>query len=232
MLSFFDSAKTRQSVFYPHYGFHLFTQMRYQTLPLLKPFNSKVFLFGRETRTNSDWHEFLSASRHLFLCVYIDLIHKWRSIYNSFVEVQISLPSLDTIQWIEKNSCSKMRLGRLICTWTKELKMWPPFMNTVYALDWPDNELRPVWLRLGCWTETRNILAGLSSYRPRVNVNSLRSGPEISSLYAFGSAIHLSDKTYHFIQKRGTKHLVPVLRKLLQTFHTGLSSSRSYVNTH
>ena len=28
----------------------------------------------------------------------IDLIHKWRPIYNSFVEVQISLPSLDTIQ--------------------------------------------------------------------------------------------------------------------------------------
>ena len=28
----------------------------------------------------------------------IDLIHKWRSIYNSFVEVQISLPSLHTIQ--------------------------------------------------------------------------------------------------------------------------------------
>ena len=51
----------------------------------------------------------------------IDLIHKWRSIYNSFVEVQISLPSLDSIQGIEKNSCSKMRLGRLICTWTKEL---------------------------------------------------------------------------------------------------------------
>ena len=61
----------------------------------------------------------------------IDLIHKWRSIYNSFVEVQISLPSLNTIQWIEKNSCSKMRLGRLICTWTKELNMWPPFMNKV-----------------------------------------------------------------------------------------------------
>ena len=30
--------------------------------------------------------------------VCIDLIHKWRSIYNSFVEVQLSLPSLDTIQ--------------------------------------------------------------------------------------------------------------------------------------
>ena len=28
----------------------------------------------------------------------IDLIHKCRPIYNSFVEVQISLPSLDTIQ--------------------------------------------------------------------------------------------------------------------------------------
>ena len=28
----------------------------------------------------------------------IDLIHKWRPIYNSFVEVQINLPSLDTIQ--------------------------------------------------------------------------------------------------------------------------------------
>ena len=33
----------------------------------------------------------------VIICV-IDLIHKWRSIYNSFVEVQISLPSLDTIQ--------------------------------------------------------------------------------------------------------------------------------------
>ena len=29
---------------------------------------------------------------------HIDLIHKWRSIYHSFVEVQISLPSLDTIK--------------------------------------------------------------------------------------------------------------------------------------
>ena len=28
----------------------------------------------------------------------IDLIHKWWSIYNSFVEVQISLPSLNTLQ--------------------------------------------------------------------------------------------------------------------------------------
>ena len=51
----------------------------------------------------------------------MDLIHKWRSIYDSFVQVQISLPSLYTILLIEKNSCSKMRLGRLICTWTKEL---------------------------------------------------------------------------------------------------------------
>ena len=59
----------------------------------------------------------------------------------------------------------------------------------------------------------------------------LRPGLEISSLYAFGSAIYLFDKTRHFDPKPGTEHFVPVSCKRLQKFHTGLSSSRSHVNT-
>ena len=54
----------------------------------------------------------------------------------------------------------------------------------------------------------------------------LRPGPEISSLYAFGSAIYLFDKTRHFVPKPGTKNFVPVSCKRLQKFHTGLSSYR------
>ena len=40
-----------------------------------------------------------------------------------------------------------------------------------YAFTWhrPDNELRMVWLRLGCWAERRNSRTGLSSYRSHVN---------------------------------------------------------------
>ena len=55
----------------------------------------------------------------------------------------------------------------------------------------------------------------------------LRPGPEISSLYAFGSAIYSFDKTCHFVPKSGTKHFVPVSCKRLQKFHTGLTSYRS-----
>ena len=55
----------------------------------------------------------------------------------------------------------------------------------------------------------------------------LRPGPEISSLYAFGSAIYLLEKTHRFIPKPGTKHLVPVSCKQLQKFHTGRGSYRS-----
>ena len=55
----------------------------------------------------------------------------------------------------------------------------------------------------------------------------LRPGPEISSLYAFGSAIYLFHKTCHFVLKPGTKHFVPVSCKRLQKFHTDLSSYRS-----
>ena len=54
----------------------------------------------------------------------------------------------------------------------------------------------------------------------------LRPGPEISSLYAFGSAIYSFDKTCHFVPKSGTKHFVPVSCKRLQTFHTDLNSYR------
>ena len=54
----------------------------------------------------------------------------------------------------------------------------------------------------------------------------LRPGPEISNLYAFGSAIYSFDKTCHFVPKSGTKHFVPVSCKRLQTFHTDLNSYR------
>ena len=46
----------------------------------------------------------------------------------------------------------------------------------VSAWDRPDNELRPVWLRLGCWTEMRNSLTGLSSYQPHENDNKSQTG--------------------------------------------------------
>ena len=47
-------------------------------------------VFGEEVNKTTEGQRHLGAV--------IDLIHKWRPIYNSFVEVQISLPSLDTIQ--------------------------------------------------------------------------------------------------------------------------------------
>ena len=50
----------------------------------------------------------------------IDAIHKWLSIHYSFVLVQISLPSLIVMCYIEKNSCSRASLGRLICTITEQ----------------------------------------------------------------------------------------------------------------
>ena len=46
----------------------------------------------------------------------IDAIHGWLPINFSFVLVQISLPGLVAMCSTEKNSCSKVRLGRLICT--------------------------------------------------------------------------------------------------------------------
>ena len=53
--------------------------------------------------------------------VLIDLIHKWQSHLYSFVQVQISLPSLFLEQEFFSIHCMVSRLGRLICTWTKEL---------------------------------------------------------------------------------------------------------------
>ena len=52
--------------------------------------------------------------------VSIDLIHKWRPIYFSFIFMLISLPSLVSMCKIQKNVCSKMRLGRLISMNIKE----------------------------------------------------------------------------------------------------------------
>ena len=55
----------------------------------------------------------------------------------------------------------------------------------------------------------------------------LRPGPEISSLYAFGSTIYLFDKTCHFVPKPGTEHFVAVSCKRLQKLHADKSSYRS-----
>ena len=56
---------------------------------------------------------------------------------------------------------------------------------------------------------------------------------EFQARYAFGSAIYLLDKRYHFVPKPGTKHFVPVSCKRLQKFRTGTSSYRSeFVRSH
>ena len=55
-----------------------------------------------------------------FIRPIIDLIHKWRPIYYSFIFMLISLPSLVSMYKIQKNVCSKMRLGRLISMNIKE----------------------------------------------------------------------------------------------------------------
>ena len=81
---------------------------------------------------------------------------------------------------------------------------------------------------------TQFKLAYSCSYRSRVS--DIRPDPEISSLYAFGSAIYLFDKTCHFVPKPGTKHFAPVhvngcKNFILVKVHTGPRSSRSHVNT-
>ena len=48
------------------------------------------------------------------------VIHKWLPTHYSFVFVQISLPSLIVMSKIEKNSCSKVRPCRPICTITEQ----------------------------------------------------------------------------------------------------------------
>jgi len=50
----------------------------------------------------------------------IDLIHKWRLLYFRFVIVQISLPSLTLEQEFFSIQHMAMRLGKPICTRTKE----------------------------------------------------------------------------------------------------------------
>ena len=79
-------------------------------------------------------------------------------------------------------------------------------------------------LSLGCWTETRNSLTSLSSYRSQVNNRKYQTGSRnVKPLYFWVSHI-LTDKTYDFVQKPDTKHFVPVSCKLLQKFYTGSSS--------
>ena len=60
--------------------------------------------------------DFYVSARCLVLCLMftIDLIHKWRPIYYSFIFMLISLPSLLSMWKIQRNVCSKMSVGRLI----------------------------------------------------------------------------------------------------------------------
>ena len=124
-----------------------------------------------------------------------------------------------------------MRPGR---TQTGTSSYRPPYISSyAFTRDWPDNELRLVWLRLGCWNETRNSRTDLSSYRSHVNDNKSQTGSKnllLGQPYIY--------ETKHIILSRnqapnisslfhvnGSKNFIPV------QVHTGLSLSRSHVNT-
>ena len=123
--------------------------------------------------------------------------------------------------------CIYMRPGR---TQTGMSPYRPPYIF-FYAFTWdrPDNELRPVWLRLGCWTETRNCRTGLSSYRSHINDNKSLTGSRnfkpvcfwVSDIFIWQN-MSFCPKTRHQAFRPG---FIPVW------VHTGLSSSRSHVNT-
>ena len=53
----------------------------------------------------------------------------------------------------------------------------PSYISS-YTFTWdrPNNELTPVWLRVDCWTETRNSCTGLSSYRSYENDSKSQTG--------------------------------------------------------
>ena len=101
----------------------------------------------------------------------------------------------------------------------------PPYVS-FYAFTWdrPDNELRPVWLCLSCWSETRNSHTGLTLYWSHVNHNKSQTGSRNFKVVCFWSATNLLEITYCCILNWGTKHLVLVSCKQLQKFHTGTSS--------
>ena len=98
---------------------------------------------------------------------------------------------------------------------------------SAFTWDRPDNELRPVWLRLGFWTETGNSRTGLSSYRPHLNDNKSQTEFRNFKPVCFWVSDILFDETCHFVPKTGTKDFVPVSCKRLQKFHTVKSSYRS-----
>ena len=64
--------------------------------------------------------DYVAPVKRLFENVLRDVIHKGLPIHYSLVLVQISPPSLFVMCQIANNSCSKVSLGRLICTTTEE----------------------------------------------------------------------------------------------------------------
>ena len=101
--------------------------------------------------------------------------------------------------------------------------------------DRPDNELRPVWLRHRCWTETRNSCTGLTSYRSQVNNNKSQTGFRnfkpvcfwVSDIFIWKNMLFCPENRHQAYRPglNGWKNFIPL------KVHTGLSSSRSHVNT-
>ena len=58
------------------------------------------------------------------LCSGSDLIYKWRPFYYSIMFMPISPPSLASVCKIQKNFCSKIKLGRLISMHRKKIINW------------------------------------------------------------------------------------------------------------
>ena len=118
---------------------------------------------------------------------------------------------------LKKSPCPQT--SEIDSTWSKGVFTWdqdklrPPYIS-FYSSTWdrPDHELN---------SDRSDFVSVVGSRR-----EILKPGPEISSLYPFGSAIYLLEKTCRFIPKPGTKHLVPVSCKQLQKFHTSTSSYR------
>ena len=67
-------------------------------------------------------------------CLNIHRMHKWLPINYSFIFVLISLSSLISMQKVQKNFHTKMRLVSLISIYYKRIIIQPPFMHSVYRI--------------------------------------------------------------------------------------------------
>ena len=114
----------------------------------------------------------------------------------------------------------------------------PPYIS-FHAFTWdrPDNELRPVWFRLDCWTETWNYCTGVISYRSHVNDNKSQAGSRnckpvrfLGQRYTYLTR-HVISSWNQVPSISSRFHINGCKNFILIKVHTSLSSSRSHVNT-